>query len=270
MGRIRTIKPEFPQSEAIGSLSREARLLFIQLWTLCDDSGRTRGNSRMLASLLYPYDNDAKELIEDWIDQLLGPGLIRRYEVDGDSYIDIPNWLKHQKIDKPTPSKHPPFAESSASPRESSCEDQGSRIKDQGSPTAHSAPTHTPKKAAEKSEPEWFVEFKAAYPRRSGDQGWRKALRAARERVREGHTSAEFVSGAKLYAAFCKATDKIGTEFVKQAATFLGPDKPFLQAWEIPSKYPRAPFPAPTDLMKVIPAPIQVRDHPLFKGIKKE
>ena len=39
MARIRTIKPEFPQSETIGKLSREARLLFIQLWTLADDEG---------------------------------------------------------------------------------------------------------------------------------------------------------------------------------------------------------------------------------------
>ena len=56
MGRIRTIKPEFPQSESVGRLSRDARLLFILLWTLVDDSGRTRGGYQLLASLLYPYD----------------------------------------------------------------------------------------------------------------------------------------------------------------------------------------------------------------------
>jgi hypothetical protein len=64
MGRIRTIKPEFPQSESVGRLSRDARLLFIQLWTVCDDSGRARGSSRMLASLLYPYDTDVLGLID--------------------------------------------------------------------------------------------------------------------------------------------------------------------------------------------------------------
>ena len=56
MPRIRTIKPEFPQSESVGRLSREARLLFLLLFTLVDDAGRSRAASRMLASVLYPYD----------------------------------------------------------------------------------------------------------------------------------------------------------------------------------------------------------------------
>ena len=42
MPRIRTIKPEFPQSETVGRLTREARLLFLQLFTLVDDAGRAR------------------------------------------------------------------------------------------------------------------------------------------------------------------------------------------------------------------------------------
>jgi hypothetical protein len=37
VGRIRSIKPEFPQSESVGRLSRDARLLFVQLWTICDE-----------------------------------------------------------------------------------------------------------------------------------------------------------------------------------------------------------------------------------------
>jgi hypothetical protein len=56
MGRIRTIKPEFPQSESLARVSRDARLCFVALWTICDDAGRARGNGRMLASLLFPYD----------------------------------------------------------------------------------------------------------------------------------------------------------------------------------------------------------------------
>lgn len=113
MARIRSIKPEFPQSESMGRVSRDARLLFIQLWTLCDDSGRARGNSRMLASLLFPYDDDAPRLIDGWMHELEAEGCIRRYEVDGDSYLDIPKWLKHQKIDHASASKYPEFVESS-------------------------------------------------------------------------------------------------------------------------------------------------------------
>lgn len=137
MPRIRTIKPEFPQSESMGNVSRDARLLFIELWTLCDDSGRTRAASRMLASLLFPYDDDAPKLIDGWLEELDREGCIIRYSIDGASYIEVCNWLNHQKIDRPSPSKIPPPTESSrilANPREPSSVDQGSRTKevDQG------------------------------------------------------------------------------------------------------------------------------------------
>src|SRR6478672_1250768 len=79
MARIRSIKPEFPQSESMGNVSRDARLTFIQLWTIADDEGRLRGNSRMLASLLYPYDDDAKRLIDKWLLELESQSCITRY-----------------------------------------------------------------------------------------------------------------------------------------------------------------------------------------------
>lgn len=113
MARIRTIKPEFPQSESIGTLSRDARLLFIQLWTLADDAGRARAAARMLASLLYPYDDDAPALIESWLRELEKVECIRRYEVDGTRYLEICNWQKHQKIDRPSASKLPAHPEAS-------------------------------------------------------------------------------------------------------------------------------------------------------------
>ncbi|WP_374257650.1 hypothetical protein [Aquabacterium sp.] len=113
MARIRTIKPEFPQSESMGHVSREARLCFIMLWTVADDEGRLRGNSRMLASILFPYDDDAKDHIDGWLAQLSGQGCIAQYEVGGASYIQIEKWGDHQKIDKPSASKHPAFDESS-------------------------------------------------------------------------------------------------------------------------------------------------------------
>lgn len=85
-------------------------------------------------------------------------------------------------------------------------------------------------------EPDWAQEFKLVYPARSGDQGWSKAWKAANARGIEGHTSAEFIAGARRYAEFCRVTGKAGTEYVKQACTFLGPDKPFLLPWHPPNK----------------------------------
>jgi hypothetical protein len=107
MGRIRTIKPEFPQSESIGRLSRDARLLFLQLFTIADDAGRCRASIRGLASALYPFDEDSTSLLRGWLDELEAAGKIVLYEAEGSSYLYIPKWLDHQKIDKPTPSRLP-------------------------------------------------------------------------------------------------------------------------------------------------------------------
>lgn len=123
MARIRSIKPEFPHSESMGRVSRDARLTFIQLWTLADDVGRLRGNSRMLASLLFPYDDDARDLIEGWLTELERERCIVRYSHDGTSYIEILNWLIHQKIDHPSKSKLPEPSRSLAKPREEQRED---------------------------------------------------------------------------------------------------------------------------------------------------
>ncbi len=152
MARIRTIKPEFPHSESMGRVSREARLCFILLWTIADDAGRLRGNSRMLASLLYPYDDDAKNHIEKWLTQLSSEGCIARYEVDGTSYLQVCNWGSHQKIDKPSASKLPGPEDASrilANPREKSAMDmdqdqdqdqEGTGSKDSGTPQSAEPP----------------------------------------------------------------------------------------------------------------------------------
>jgi hypothetical protein len=100
-------------------------------------------------------------------------------------------------------------------------------------PTARRMPTRH-------ASPAEFLDFKAAYPRRAGDPGWRKALRAANARLPEGHTWAEMIAGACHYAAFVRSSGKEGTEYVKQAASFLGPDKAFLETWNIPPPSSRA------------------------------
>ena len=120
MARIRSIKPEFPQSESMGRVSRSARLLFVMLWPICDDHGRTRAASRMLASLLFPYDDDAPALIGGWLNELEREDCIRRYEANGSTFLIVRNWLNHQKIDKPSRPQFPEPPEAFANPREGS------------------------------------------------------------------------------------------------------------------------------------------------------
>ena len=124
MARIRTIKPEFPHSESMGRVSRDARLLFVMLFTIVDDEGRARAATRMLASLLFPYDDDANAHLAGWLAELEGENCVELYEVDGNAYLRIANWSAHQRIDKPSRSRLPaPPAkpdELSARPREAS------------------------------------------------------------------------------------------------------------------------------------------------------
>lgn len=126
----------------MGRISRDARLAFILMWPHCDDAGRLRASSRALASLLFPFDNDAPERILGWLDELEDEQCIRRYEVEGAHYLEVVNFLKHQKVDHPSKSNIP-------GPRESSREtDEASRLsfrtKDQGpriGPRTKEAPT---------------------------------------------------------------------------------------------------------------------------------
>ena len=118
MGRIRTIKPEFPQSETMGKVSRDARLTFLLLFTLVDDSGTSRGNVAMLRRSLFPYDDVTQEQMDGWLSELADAKAIIRYQsAEGDNYIKIPKWAEHQKIDRASPSKLPQFDDNSTTIR---------------------------------------------------------------------------------------------------------------------------------------------------------
>jgi hypothetical protein len=107
VGRIRTIKPEFPTSRSIRNLSRDARLLFILLWTVVDDGGRYHGDADVLVGQLYPSDADAQKLLPEWLGELEAEGCIARYEVKGALYLRVVNWEKHQKINRRSGCKFP-------------------------------------------------------------------------------------------------------------------------------------------------------------------
>ena len=89
-------------------ISREARFLFVLLWTVVDDSGRCHAEPDDLAKVLYPQDFDVPQHIHLWLDELEGEGCIGRYEVDGIDYLHIVHWQKHQRICHPTQSYLPP------------------------------------------------------------------------------------------------------------------------------------------------------------------
>ncbi|KWD62343.1 hypothetical protein WL68_19270 [Burkholderia cepacia] len=89
-----------------------------------------------------------------------------------------------------------------------------------------------------------FEEAWAAYPKRAGGNSKRDALKAWNARLAAGELPHGLIAGTKRYAAFCAATGKVGTEFVKLAATFYGPSRHFAEDWTLPTE--QSPRPAPS------------------------
>lgn len=120
MARIRTIKPELWEDEIVGSLSRDARLLFIGLISLADDDGRFRARPSNIRAELYRYDEDLTNVeVQSWLQELEQVNRIQLYEAQGQSYGVVCNFKRHQKIDKATQSRlpAPPSPDGSPSPR---------------------------------------------------------------------------------------------------------------------------------------------------------
>lgn len=104
MARIRTVKPEMAQDEDLASCSIEAQLLAIRLLNFADDEGYFKAHPALIKASCFPL-----------IDSLNVPVMLRelsevgylRLETgsDGKDYGQIVNFLKHQSINKPYPSK---------------------------------------------------------------------------------------------------------------------------------------------------------------------
>lgn len=109
MARMRTIKPGFFRNDQLAELPALARLLFVGLWTEADREGRLEDRPKKFKAVLLPYDDCMAEDVDTWLHYLHRDGFIRRYEVDGQAYIQIVNFLKHQNPHvKETPSIIPP------------------------------------------------------------------------------------------------------------------------------------------------------------------
>lgn len=106
MSRIRTVKPEFWTSEQVIACSPIARLLFIGLWSFCDDNGVHPASYIRLKAEVFPANNFSTPEIKQWINELINNSLIREYIVDAKAYWLVTGWKKHQRIDKPT-YRHP-------------------------------------------------------------------------------------------------------------------------------------------------------------------
>lgn len=101
MARIRSIKPEFWTSPQVVECSPTARLLFIGMWTFCDDSGVHPNDCRRLKMQVFPGDDIRTNDVELLVGELIDAGLLIDYQVENVGYLRVSGW-KHQRIEKPS------------------------------------------------------------------------------------------------------------------------------------------------------------------------
>ncbi|HBX5140825.1 TPA: helix-turn-helix domain-containing protein [Klebsiella pneumoniae] len=104
-------------------------------------------------------------------------------------------------------------------------------IKHTGASAHASAPARSAKQ-------DYSPEFETAwqdYPKRAGGNSKAAAWKAWKARLKDGVNPEAMLAGVKRYATYARATGSVGTQYVKQAATFFGPDRHFEESWQAPS-----------------------------------
>jgi hypothetical protein len=110
MARIRSIKPDFFQSEKIATLPLSTRLLFIGMWTHADDNGCMVDNAKLINAAVWPLEDDPLETLrrtQEDLRRLSSAHLIARYVTGNRRLIFITGWDEHQKVSHPGKQRYP-------------------------------------------------------------------------------------------------------------------------------------------------------------------
>ena len=171
MPRIRYIKPEFFTDEHIAELPYEARLFFAGLWCMADRDGRLEDRPPHLKVMILPYDRVDIEKILTRLSAGEKP-FIHRYQNSGKFYIQILNFLKHQKPHHTEKDSIIPVEEKKQQEKE-----EQEKIKGMGS--VHEATTELSNGVKTVKSPlntifsNDFIEFWKVYPYKTGkDKAW--------------------------------------------------------------------------------------------------
>lgn len=93
MARARNIKPGFFKNETLAELSPLTRLLFVGLWCIADRNGRLEDRPKRIRAEVLPYDDGS---VDDMLNELQRAEFILRYEAEGQRFIQVLNFGKHQ------------------------------------------------------------------------------------------------------------------------------------------------------------------------------
>ncbi|MBE4892645.1 helix-turn-helix domain-containing protein [Enterobacter cloacae complex sp. P16RS2] len=98
-----------------------------------------------------------------------------------------------------------------------------------------SADASAPVRSAKQDYSPEFETAWQAYPKRAGGNSKAAAWKAWKARIKDGVTGEAMLAGVTRYAGYVRATGNAGTQYVKQAATFFGPDRHFEESWQAPT-----------------------------------
>ena len=74
-----------------------AQLLWTWMIPHLDVEGRMYGDPVIVRSIVFPRRSDVSiEDVDDYLDEMHALGLVVRYEVGGEKYLQCPNFAKHQ------------------------------------------------------------------------------------------------------------------------------------------------------------------------------
>jgi len=240
MARIRNFKPTFWSDKRVRSVSRDARLFWLGLWTYADDNGRVLIEPAVIKGQVFPSDDD----VDVWAltVELTEGGLIGLYEAGSEIYALIPTFRAHQNISHPSKWSYPePPDDLKASTQvilsECSVSTQGSSSRGRGSSSSkglesHGLPAGRPRVAiSKKSKPkapknsEAFERCMVVYPKRSGGNPRKAAEKAFNARLAAGDSADDLYLATVNYHKDADEKGKTGTQYVMRASTFYGPNE---------------------------------------------
>lgn len=109
MPRIRTLKPEHRQHRKVGALSDRQYRLWVGMICEADDEGRLVADAEQLRLLIFGFHPEVTASdVDSALAHLGSRRLVRVYYAERQRYASFPDWLIHQRINRPTPSKLPP------------------------------------------------------------------------------------------------------------------------------------------------------------------
>jgi len=226
MARARNIKPGFFSNERLADCDPLARIMFAGLWTIADRAGRLEDRPKRIKLDTVPYDDCDPDSL---LGQLERNGFIVRYAIGEARYIQILAFAKHQN----------PHIREPESTIPAQCQHQtGTVHAEEKQEPARLIPDslllnpdslYKPAASDDADCDPAFDQAWSEYPKRPGASR-AGALKAWKARIKAKADPDEIIAGVKRYARYVEAMS-VEPQFIKQPATFFGPDEHWKSDW---------------------------------------